>query len=111
VGTLIGSARAVVVPSLWPEPAGMVAIEAALHGRATIANAVGGLPEIVIDGVTGLVVPPGDIGALARALDRLLRNPLEAAAMGAAAAERGAVLYSVETHVERLHEIYAQAST
>jgi len=110
VARLIGQARGVVVPSVWPEPAGMVAIEAAVHGRATIASSVGGLPEIVVDGLTGLLVPPGDPPALARALDRLSENGDEAAAMGAAARARGVLEYSVESHVDRLFDIYADVA-
>lgn len=68
-------ASVAVVPSVWNEPMGMVAIEALLAGRAVVASDVGGLRDVVIHGVTGLTVPPGDPGALAVALDSLLENP------------------------------------
>ena len=68
-------ASAAVVPSVWNEPLGLVAVEAMLAGRAVVASDVGGLRDIVQHGITGLVVPPGDPGALATALDSLLDDP------------------------------------
>lgn len=64
-----------VVPSVWNEPMGLVAIEAMLVRRPVAASDVGGLRDTVVPGVTGLRVPPGDPGALAAALDRLLDDP------------------------------------
>lgn len=68
-------ASAAVVPSVWNEPMGQVAIEAMLVGRAVVASDVGGLRDVVEHGATGLMVPPGDPGALAAALDSLLDDP------------------------------------
>ena len=67
VQTAIENAAIVVVPSLG-EGFGMVALEAMERSRPVVASAVGGLPEIVADGETGLVVEPGDAEALADAL-------------------------------------------
>jgi glycosyltransferase involved in cell wall biosynthesis len=67
----LASSAAVVVPSTWQEPLALVVAEALACGVPVIATAVGGLTEMVIDGVNGLVVPPGDVDALARALDRV----------------------------------------
>jgi 2-deoxystreptamine N-acetyl-D-glucosaminyltransferase/2-deoxystreptamine glucosyltransferase len=61
----------VAVPS-HREGFGVVALEAMAHGRPVVASAVGGLLDIVVDGETGLLVPPGDVGALRGALERLL---------------------------------------
>lgn len=71
-----------VVPSVWHEPMGRVAVEGMLVGRPVVASNVGGLTDIIEEGVTGLLVPPGDPGALARALDALLDNPELRARMG-----------------------------
>jgi len=60
-----------VAPSLWPEPFGLVALEAAAAGKPVIASNIGGLRDIVADGETGLLVEPGDIPALAGAIQRL----------------------------------------
>ncbi|MCS6859687.1 MAG: glycosyltransferase family 4 protein [Abditibacteriales bacterium] len=62
-----------VVPSRWAEPFGLVAAEAMMRGTAVIASSSGGLAEIVRDGQTGFLVPPGNAAALAEALARLLR--------------------------------------
>jgi glycosyltransferase involved in cell wall biosynthesis len=61
-----------VVPSIWQEPLGLVALEALACGLPVIATTVGGIPETIRDGVTGLLVPPDDATALAAAIDRLL---------------------------------------
>jgi glycosyltransferase involved in cell wall biosynthesis len=61
---------------------GQVAVEAMLAGRAVVASAAGGLKGVVDDGTTGLLVPPGDPGALAEALDRLLEDPQTRQRMG-----------------------------
>jgi glycosyltransferase involved in cell wall biosynthesis len=81
-------ARLGVVPSVWHEPMGQVAVEAMLAGRAVVVSDVGGLRDIVEHGVSGLRVPPGDPDALATALDDLVRDPERAAALGAAGRAR-----------------------
>jgi glycosyltransferase involved in cell wall biosynthesis len=77
-------ASAAVVPSTWNEPMGQVAIEATLAGRAVVASDIGGLRDVVEHGVTGLLVPPGDPGALAVALDSVLDDPETRQRMGKA---------------------------
>ncbi|GAA0599351.1 glycosyltransferase family 4 protein [Caenispirillum bisanense] len=64
----MAAARAVVVPSLWPEPFGRAAIEALACGTPVVATAAGALPELIEDGLTGHVVPADDPHALARAV-------------------------------------------
>lgn len=77
-----------VVPSVWHEPFGLVAVEAMAAGRAVVASRTGGLADIVLDGKTGLLVTPGDAAALAGALSRLLDDPGERARMGKAGRAR-----------------------
>ena len=55
-----------VVPSILPETFGLVALETAAAGKPIVASDIGGLSDVVVDGETGLLVPPGDRGALAR---------------------------------------------
>ncbi|MCG8920750.1 glycosyltransferase family 4 protein [Actinokineospora sp. PR83] len=78
------AAAVVAVPSRWAEPQGLVAVEALAVGTPVVASRVGGLPGLVTDGVTGLLVPPGDASALAGALDSLLADPVARSRMGAA---------------------------
>lgn len=63
-----------IVPSVWPEPFGLVALEAMMSGRPVIASKIGGLSDTVVDGETGLLVTPGDATALANALRHLLAD-------------------------------------
>jgi glycosyltransferase involved in cell wall biosynthesis len=84
---LYARAAVVAVPSRF-ETFGQSALEAMLHGAPVVASRAGALPELVGDGVTGLLVPPGDPEALAAAVAALLGDPARAAARGAAAAAR-----------------------
>jgi len=73
----------VFVLPLLEEGAGLAALEAMAAGLPVIATAVGGIPEIVEDGRTGWLVPPGDPGALGERIHSLLRKPDTRRAMGA----------------------------
>jgi glycosyltransferase involved in cell wall biosynthesis len=94
-----------VLPSLW-EGFGLVLLEAMAAGRPVVASAVGPIPEIVVDGVTGLLVPPGDPAALAEAVTRLLRDPDLAAAYGRAGRARVERELRVDTMVARTEALY-----
>jgi glycosyltransferase involved in cell wall biosynthesis len=96
-----------VVPSRWPDPSPLVALEAMAAGRPVIASSVGGLPDIVQDGITGVLVPPGDVDALRAAMTRLLADPDLRTQMGEAAHQR-AVKYSASTVVPQLESVYHQ---
>jgi glycosyltransferase involved in cell wall biosynthesis len=65
--------RVLVVPSRWPEPFGMIGVEAMRRGRVTVGAAHGGIPEWLADGVTGVTFRPGDVADLARATRDALR--------------------------------------
>jgi glycosyltransferase involved in cell wall biosynthesis len=94
-----------VLPSLW-EGFGLVLLEAMAAGRPVVASAVGPIPEIVVDGVTGLLVPPGDPAALAEAVIKLLRDPELAAAFGRAGRARAERELRLDTMVERTEALY-----
>ena len=98
----------VVVPSLG-EGFGMVALEAMERARPVIASAVGGLPEIVAGGETGLVVPPTDADALAEAIVTLAGDLPQAAAMGAAGRERALTEFTPERCAARIEALYEGA--
>jgi glycosyltransferase involved in cell wall biosynthesis len=74
-----------VVPSVWPDPLPGTVREAMSRGKAVIGSDVGGIPDMVVDGVTGLLVPPGDVGALAAAMQRLLDDASLRDSLGARA--------------------------
>ncbi len=93
----------VVVPSL-AEPYGTVSAEAAGAGRPAVITAVGGMAEVVLDGVTGLQVPPGDPAALAAAVGSLLDAPERMRAMGAAALEH-AGRFAPETYAATMDQL------
>jgi glycosyltransferase involved in cell wall biosynthesis/SAM-dependent methyltransferase len=72
-GVLAGS-DIVVVPSVWEEALGLVIQEALAEEKIVVASRIGGIPETILDGVNGFLVPPGDVEALARTLDGILRD-------------------------------------
>ena len=84
---LLSHATVFACPSLY-EPLGIVNLEAMACGTAVVASRVGGIPEVVSDGETGLLVPPDDPAALAGALNALVGDPGRAGAMGAAGRKR-----------------------
>jgi glycosyltransferase involved in cell wall biosynthesis len=94
----------VVVPSRW-EGFGLVALEAMRMGKPVIASSVGGLKEVVVNGSTGILVPPGDIGELRAAI--LRPSATELAEMGARGRERFDRNYRIERVHEELRELYA----
>ena len=77
-------ARALVLPS-WPEGLGRVVLESFARGRTVVATNAGGIPDIVTDGVDGILLPPGDLDALVDGLERILRDRGLAVGLGAAA--------------------------
>jgi glycosyltransferase involved in cell wall biosynthesis len=95
----------VVVPSLG-EGFGMVALEAMERARPVIASAVGGLPEIVVDGETGIVVPPGDAGALAGAIAALASDLDRARALGQAGRTRALESFRQERCTSGIETLY-----
>jgi glycosyltransferase involved in cell wall biosynthesis len=99
----------VVVPSVWQEPAGLVVIEGMAVGRPVVATRVGGIPEYLEDGVTGILVEPRAPLQLSKALLRLLHSPAEAEAMGRAGRARVEARFSIERWVQDTVRIYETA--
>jgi len=88
------------------EGQGLAALEAMAHGLPVIASRTGGLPEVVEDGVTGILVTPEDIHALAEALAALLRDPETRGRMGDAGRRRIELSFRLETMLERTADVY-----
>jgi glycosyltransferase involved in cell wall biosynthesis len=84
-------------------------IEAMAMGLPVVSTAIGGVPEIVEDGVSGLIVPPGDAAALAGALEALIRDPERSAALGAAARRRVETKFDSATNARCYVELFAGA--
>jgi glycosyltransferase involved in cell wall biosynthesis len=94
------------VPSLWEEPFGIVAAESMMRGTAVVASNSGGLAEIVQDGRSGILVPPGDEAVLAEALLLLLRNRDLAEQMGRAGRETALTQFNETTFVDKFIRLY-----
>jgi glycosyltransferase involved in cell wall biosynthesis len=94
-----------VMPSVWPDPSPGVVREAMSKGKAVIGTNVGGTPEMLIDGKTGLLAPPDDAGALAQAMQRLIDQPMLREQLGRAAKEHATVFLS-EVSVPRFEKLY-----
>ncbi|MBA3375667.1 MAG: glycosyltransferase family 4 protein [Actinobacteria bacterium] len=82
VAAALDASTLLVLPSR-SEGMGRVVIEAACRGRAVVGSRIGGIPDVVTDGETGLLLPPGDTGALAEALTRVLQDRALAERLGA----------------------------
>jgi len=81
-------------------------IEAMAEGLPVVATSVGGMPELVEEGLTGFLVPPSDVTALANRLRLLILNPTRANAMGAAGRQRANEHFSVDRMVQQVAGIY-----
>jgi glycosyltransferase involved in cell wall biosynthesis len=92
--------------SVQPEPFGRVLIEGMAAGLPVVAANAGGVPEIVLDGETGLLVSPGQPAELAAALARLLADRERAIAQGQRGRERATALFAIESHVAAVERVY-----
>lgn len=112
IAGLIGSSDVLVAPSV-PTKSGkregipVVLMEAMSAGLPVVASALSGIPELVVDGSSGLTVPPGDAPAIAAALRRLDDDPELRARLGAAARERVVAEFDVDRNARRLIERFA----
>jgi len=101
---LLAGIDVVVVPSRWHETFSIVTREALLAGLPVVASRVGGIPEVISDGVNGLLTPPSDEDALAEALARLAGDRSLVARLAQAA--RSTLVKSAETHALEIEAIY-----
>ena len=103
---ILSNATVFVCPSLY-EPLGIVNLEAMACGTAVVASAVGGIPEVVADGVNGLLVPADDEIALAEAVSTLIEDPAKAAEFGARGRARAVAEFSWDAIAAQTAGLYA----
>lgn len=108
VADVLALADLFVLPS-ESEGFGRVLVEAMAMGCAVVATAVGGIPDIVRDGETGLLVEPANPAALAGAVRALLDDPARATRLGAAGRARAESTFSLGAHVDAIERVYAEA--
>jgi len=102
-------ARLLVVPSVWFEPFGMVAADAMALGLPVIASRIGGLPDVVEDGVTGLLFEPGNAPDLARQIGRVWDDPALGAQLGQSGRGKATERYSHQAYYCNLLAAYKTA--
>jgi len=108
VKAILGAARFVVLPSRWYENLPFSIMEALAAGKPVVASDIGGVPEMVDDGVNGFLVPPDDEGALADKIAALLADPALRAEMGSMGRGKALELYGPDYHYTRIMEIYRE---
>lgn len=107
----VANAAVVVVPSEWYENCPMSVLEAMAYGRPVVGSRMGGIPELVADGETGLLFDAGDAESLASALSRLMDDPGLRRAMGKQARARAEEHFSLDAHNRGLLGIYESVLT
>lgn len=100
------NAALIVIPSEWYENCPMSVLEAMAHGKPIVASDIGGIPELVVDGATGVLFRPGDRRALQTHLLHLMENPELRVSYGAAGRKRAEQRFSLEQHNAALLELY-----
>lgn len=107
VQRLMGEAWALVVPSLWAEPFGLVALEAITRGLPVVASEAGGLADIVVDKVSGLTFPAGDEQTLSRHLGSIARREaFPTHVLASTVVEEVRAAHTPAQHAERLRGVY-----
>jgi glycosyltransferase involved in cell wall biosynthesis len=107
-GALIAGADVCAMPSLWQDALPLAVMQPMALGRPVVASAVGGIPEMIADGETGLLVPPADEAALATALSALLADPARRARFGREGRARVARLFTVASQMDALTGLAAE---
>jgi L-malate glycosyltransferase len=108
VPDLLAASDVFVMPSLW-EGLPLALLEAMLAGKPVIASRTSGIPEAVSDGADGLLVPPGDVAALAGVLKTVLSDPSRRLSLGAAARARATAAFTLDAMANGYEKIFRDA--
>lgn len=107
--TILRTANVCVVPSVWEDAFPLAVLEMMARGRTVIATRVGGVPEMIEHGVSGLLVPPNDVTALAEAIATVAGSPVLQDNLGRAARERASRLFTADEQIRQLLETFESA--
>ncbi len=110
IESLYARADAVICPSVWDEPFGLVGLEAMAHEKPVVAFDVGGIPEWCSDGVTGFLIERKDAGAMARAIDALLEDEALRARLGAGGRRSLEERFPRQAHIDGLEDALRRAA-
>lgn len=108
---VLGRAWLQIIPSLWPEPFGLVTVEALSRGTPVLVTDQGAPPELVDHGKTGWIVPVGDVSAMADRLVEATQNPALIEKMGSNAVVSTKTRYSVDAWVDGCIRIFSELSS
>ena len=103
---LLRNATVCAVPSAWQEAFGLSVLEMMVRGRPVVATRVGGIPEVIEDGVSGLLVPPNDVNALAEALTTVLASPELQRSFGRAGQHRASQMFTAERQISEMLDTF-----
>jgi glycosyltransferase involved in cell wall biosynthesis len=103
---LVSHAKFVVVPSEWYDNSPLVIYESFSMGRPVVATTLGGMPELVEDGINGRLFAPKDVEELARVINELLSDQNRLHEMGRAAHQTAVREFDPEVHYQKIHDIY-----
>lgn len=106
---VVGECAAVVVPSEWHEPFGRAVIEAYALGKPVISARIGGMTELIEEGVTGYTYPAGDVESLRDTIVKLVTDPARCISMSKEARRKAETEFNEEKHYESLVEVYRSA--
>jgi glycosyltransferase involved in cell wall biosynthesis len=98
-----------VVPSIWPEPFGIVAAEAMMRARPVVCSNRGGLPEIVTDGICGYIVDPSDLEQMSDRVLEFWNSTKKCRSFGLQGRKRALESFTQEPCYERLQNMYCDA--
>jgi len=108
VPDLIAAMDVVVNPSVLPDPLPLAVIEAMAGGKPVVGTNAGGIPEMIVDGVTGTLIPMKDVAALEKAIVDLLQAPKKRQTMGEAGRKRVEELFTIDRIVQKVGQEYLQ---